>query len=489
MIEILAGYLLALAYGILLVFLGEVWLKKHKSDHDRFFVRKIIHILICGEWFILSARFKNSVHWIIFCGVGIVALLACLKIGLIKSPSNQDGSSKGSIHYALIATLLSSICFFFPVLFPCFGLTMCCLSIGDGLAGVLGKLVFFDKLQLINRKSIPGSFAAFIGSAIVAFVFANKYLMNLSLAEIVCIAYVFSLIELITPSGYDNITTSLATFILSGCFIFFEVSFKFILPVVILTLLAVVVFHKKTLTLAAAVCSLIVALCITISIDINALLMMAVFYVGAMLCDRIKQKKKRIVLYDVHDSHGKRNLIQVLCCAIFPCLSGICFLITKNPSWLCVYSATLAESFGDTAASEIGILSKKVPVDICTFQKIELGLSGGVTLLGYVACVGAAAVISALYLFFYNMNWSGCVIVFVSAMLGVTVDSVLGSLVQRKFVCQVCGVHTERVEHCEAPTKLYRGCRWLRNTEVNLISNGFSFATAAVICFLVNSFS
>ena len=73
---------------------------------------------------------------------------------------------------------------------------------------------------------------------------------------------------------------------------------------------------------------------------------------------------------------------------------------------------------------------------------------------------------------------------FVAALglLGCLFDSVLGSLIQVKYRCPVCGALTERESHCGIPGKVERGWRWVNNDTVNLLSNLF-VAVLAILVF------
>ena len=66
-------------------------------------------------------------------------------------------------------------------------------------------------------------------------------------------------------------------------------------------------------------------------------------------------------------------------------------------------------------------------------------------------------------------------------MLGITVDSVLGSLVQAKFTCAVCGKLTEKPIHCEKPCVHTGGVRLITNDAVNFISNIVTTAAAVLV--------
>ena len=50
-------------------------------------------------------------------------------------------------------------------------------------------------------------------------------------------------------------------------------------------------------------------------------------------------------------------------------------------------------------------------------------------------------------------------------------DSALGSGVQVKYRCAVCGTLTEKPRHCGVPGTAERGVRWMTNDAVNLCNN------------------
>jgi uncharacterized membrane protein len=66
------------------------------------------------------------------------------------------------------------------------------------------------------------------------------------------------------------------------------------------------------------------------------------------------------------------------------------------------------------------------------------------------------------------------------AFLGMLFDSLLGSLLQAKYVCSVCGEAIEKPVHCDSPAKLVSGCRFVNNSTVNFLSTVFSFVLSLV---------
>ena len=73
-----------------------------------------------------------------------------------------------------------------------------------------------------------------------------------------------------------------------------------------------------------------------------------------------------------------------------------------NPQpWIyAAFLASVAAATADTWGTEIGRLSSKNPVDIITFQPLQMGESGGITLVGTLGSFAGAIIIGITgYLF------------------------------------------------------------------------------------------
>ena len=138
--------------------------------------------------------------------------------------------------------------------------------------------------------------------------------------------------------------------------------------------------------------------------------------------------------------------------------------------------------FIDSLSSDVGVLSTKEPYDPIKGKTVTKGMSGGVSVLGTgAALLGSVAIAMAVGI---GMNLGVGQAVFVGAMVfaQTVVDTVLGSLLQAKYLCEHCGAPTEKKEHCGAPTRLTGGIPWINNNMVNVISSVIITAAAAAIC-------
>lgn len=469
MINIVLGYIFSILWLVFILGIGELLIRINKNDNFKFIARKIIHILMCFDWFIMYHFFGTSFHWIILCGTLFVLLL--IFYPYIKSISDLNNKVSGSILYALIATIFSIISYIFPQLFLVFGVSICALSLGDGAAGVIGY--FFKKynITIYKEKSLFGFISAVLFSFLTLFFFQQIYLLNISIFEVICISLIFGLIELISPNKFDNLTTSIATSLLVLLSFKTEVIDDYFVSILILTLIAVVVLFKKLLTLGGAISALIISSIIIYCLGNFGFLLLFIFFFVTTICDLIGKIKKKKILKDIHKKVGKRDIYQVLAVGLLPCACALLYYIFEMDIFLIMYVSLICENLADCMASEIGVLSKSKPYDICRFKPLETGLSGGISLLGSISSIIGIIIISISYYFMPLYITNSLWIIIISSIIGVVIDSILGSLVQRKNRCKKCNVITEKNIHCDEETVHYQGIKWINNSLVNLFSN------------------
>lgn len=253
------------------------------------------------------------------------------------------------------------------------------------------------------------------------------------------------------------------------------------LIVVLIVVVPLAAYLKKALNLTA---SIIAALMIAVSLSAAA--HYAFFIITAFLLisvlDKICHSRLQAANNDITQKSGTRDSIQVL---VNGGISMICVLLwhlTNNDCFLLCFASSLIESFGDSAASNIGIAAKQQAYDICRFKKITTGLSGGVSLVGTLGCFASCTLMSiiAYALRVAKTPFEMCILV-ITSFLGCILDSVIGSLFQRKNKCLVCGKITEKNTHCNKGTIFYSGVKWINNDVVNLLCNAFSAATALLL--------
>lgn len=161
-----------------------------------------------------------------------------------------------------------------------------------------------------------------------------------------------------------------------------------------------------------------------------------------------------------------RTAQQVMANGVWPAVGAVLAGVGSPVGWPLLVGS-LAAAQADTWATEIGFHSKTAPRLITSGRRVDVGTSGGVTLLGTAGGLAGAAVMAAL-------GWAmGSDIVGVAACVGGTVgmfaDSLLGATVQAVYYCESCSKETEVPLHrCGRSARLLRGRRWMNNDAVNL---------------------
>jgi len=208
------------------------------------------------------------------------------------------------------------------------------------------------------------------------------------------------------------------------------------------------------------------------------------FFNFSSLLSKIR-KKINPKVDNIFQKTDQRDHIQVLANGGFP---GILILINQlhtSELYYIAYVSAIAAVCSDTWATEIGTLFGSKTFDIIHFNQVEQGISGGVSLIGFIgAGLGAILIMVSAYPWLNNVN-EILIIVFISGFLGSIFDSVLGSTFQAKFNCTVCSKTIENQFHCGKKTVHTKGIKWLNNDAVNFaasLSGGYiSIALVLII--------
>ena len=109
------------------------------------------------------------------------------------------------------------------------------------------------------------------------------------------------------------------------------------------------------------------------------------FFGSSNIASRIMAKRTGKAAKKAHET---RTLKQVLANSVPFLACAVAYVATGDSRFLIVSAAALAASTADTWASEIGVFSRKPPINILTGARMQRGLSGGVSPLG----LGATAI-------------------------------------------------------------------------------------------------
>jgi len=201
------------------------------------------------------------------------------------------------------------------------------------------------------------------------------------------------------------------------------------------------------------------------------------------------------------EGKGKRSWGNVFGSGIIPMIFSVAmYIATMVPDLVAAgwpfflfggYVGAVATTSADTLASEIGVFSKSKPRLITNLRrKVPGGTIGAVSLLGEGVAIAAGLFIGviALGIALLAPTWipglvtaenvvvSEYVLFLVplsilAAFIGCNIDSVLGAVLQNRFVCEICGAVTDKEFHCDYETKYVGGFKSFTNMHVNLGSS------------------
>ena len=101
---------------------------------------------------------------------------------------------------------------------------------------------------------------------------------------------------------------------------------------------------------------------------------------------------------------------------------------------LVAMAAGLAEAAADTVSSELGHAVGGAPRLITTWQKVEPGTDGAVTLAGTLDGSAAAILVAVVFVVTQILSWRSGAICAGAAFVGMTFDSLLGATLERRHV-------------------------------------------------------
>jgi uncharacterized membrane protein len=142
--------------------------------------------------------------------------------------------------------------------------------------------------------------------------------------------------------------------------------------------------------------------------------------------------------------------------------------------------ASFAISICDTISSEVGIALKGESYDILKMVKVEIGRSGGISIVGTSVGVVATTIYAVCCVWIFELEAiEGCIIIGVGVM-GMLIDSIVGSKWQ--------ALYSDKSIFIETPKDGYtitKGSAWMDNDMVNILSNVMAIAITLIIGMIV----
>ncbi len=197
--------------------------------------------------------------------------------------------------------------------------------------------------------------------------------------------------------------------------------------VLILFILGFITYKRKALDLIGSAVMVIMGIVIIFSAGTNWLLLIVLFLVMSLFATKYS-KKYKMSLGEFEGRRTSKNVISNGVVACFMAAFGGYYL-----PFVGGFIGAIATATSDTLASEIGVLDQH-PRLITTFQKVDPGTNGAVSILGTVTgIVGAAIIGIAAFLLGIMTNPLLAISVSViSGTVGCFMDSILGALFENR---------------------------------------------------------
>lgn len=199
--------------------------------------------------------------------------------------------------------------------------------------------------------------------------------------------------------------------------------------VILLFILGFVTYYRKSLDVLGSVVMIVMGIIIIFSAGANWLLLIVLFLIMSLLATKFSKKYKQ----SLGEFEGRRTSKNVISNGVVAC-----FMAAFGGYYLPFvggFIGAIATATSDTLASEIGVLDQH-PRLITTFQKVNPGTNGAVSVLGTaVGIVGAAIIGIASYLLGIMPNplLAICVAI-ISGTVGCFMDSVLGAVFENRHL-------------------------------------------------------
>ena len=483
--------LVALSLGLPSVLLSRGVLRSSST-------RKLVHIGV-SHWWLLYLAFRPS-PWVGYLGSSAFILINWIayRRHLFRVLEDQDSrKSLGTIYFPLALLALVAIVDLGLLKAWEAGLGVLILGWGDGMAALVGQGFGKAPFRVFGQsKSLPGTLALFLFSAVLTLAFSLAFDPGLGLPSLLVRAAAMGLfaamVELITPWGLDNLSLPIL------CAFFFAYGTRtglaggFVLAVLFNGLVAAVALGRKSVDPSGAILGTALGAILVLAGGIPAYSLLVAFFISSTLLG--KYVSRRLPPSSIEAKGRQRDGLQVLANCGAGVLASLAYTQSGNLAYLAALAAGFASANADTWASELGALSRRLPRSILTFKEEPAGTSGAVSPLGLASSALGAGFLGLVFALAYapilGLGQALWVVAGLSCLwgfLGALVDSLLGAAFQAKYRSIENGEYTERPRAGLRSNILVGGVAWVTNDGVNALSTFVAALGAAGSYWLLGS--
>lgn len=428
--------LIAISFLYIFFVIGLASIIDRSSKEKTEFPRKLIHILV-GNWIFLGPFFEN--YWTM---IFTPLVFVILNYFSVKSSSfstmnkTRDKENFGTVYYAISLVFLATLSYFTGKwLYGLLGILI--MTYGDGLAALIGIKYGYRYFAINPEKTYEGSFIVFMFGFLITLTLPLYYFKSVNAPFIFFLIvgfvngiYAFVL-ELSGKNGLDNLLLPIGSGLLGGLLIYHPSEGLF-LTLDLSTAILFLAYRKKAISLDGTGVALMVGAILYYCGGLSLYLALIGFFILGSLVSKFTNPYKAYIKEGKVSGKEGRNAIQVLSNSLPALVLSFIYYLSGNSLYLLLAFVTFAGASADTFASELGSLSKRRVISLIGFGEVPRGLSGGVSLLGILASLLGAFLLS---LFVYpEFGKSGLVFCTILGFAGSIIDSILGALFQRKYL-------------------------------------------------------
>lgn len=406
--------------------------------------RKIEHIVPVVFAFLL--RYLNIWQALLFALVGILYGLFFSRV-LVKTAFREDEQGKrfssGKLLYGIMVFILITL--FNQKMYIAAG-AWAIMSLGDGFSGLLGRALGRKKLPWNPQKSWIGSAAfVFFGGMGAGFfmwwVNVDSSQAPLAWSYLFISAFLASftaaVVESLPLKVNDNITVPLSAglFLYASSIVNWEYAGHAHSVVVALCLnisFGFLAYYLHTVSKSGFIGGIIVGTIIYLCLGLGGFLILFTFFALGSWSSKHKYKWKASH-GAAQENMGRRSSKHAIAKGGVGLVMAIMALLADTPEIFTVsFVAAFATATFDTISSELGQIYGKKPLLITTMKYVPVGTDGAISIEGTVFGVLSASIVAAEAYFLHLINSQSIIIVIIAALIGTTVESILGATIERR---------------------------------------------------------
>ncbi len=416
------------------------------SARESISTRKLVHVSMLGFAFLLP-----FLTWVQAAVAAMLALLfnlfilPRLDIDLRKRVRGgvSDDVWTGIVIYPLSVLLLI---LFYRQHMEIVAAVWAIMALGDGAAGAAGVLIKGPVLAWNREKSWAGFLAFVAAGALGAYALMRWVAPAVPTDQVWLLSLSTSLVGAVVESVPIGLDDNLTVPLVAGAFMFcatlvdasyFWSNFPYLKSRILFALainlaFALAALALRTITLSGAAMGFVLGVAVYASYGFKSFAFLLAFFILGSAATRLGYAKK--AARGVAELRGGRRSwreasANLLAAAFF---SVLALTTPYQAAFLIALIAALAEAAGDTISSEIGQWLSNRAYLITTFKPVPAGENGGISTVGTITGGAASMLLAALGLVLGLCSVRGAVIVFVAAVAGNLLDSLLGATIERR---------------------------------------------------------